>query len=238
MIQQCMRARPLATALTMVLFLAGCASKPATAPGPVIEPDVGRIIKLPDGSTCTEPFNLAQDRDLPGALQVKELFDSAAAPEEVLKQAQQVKVTDAEVEAAWFDVCRAYFKGELQKPVFDKNRGIYLELRQSLLAQGIKAWVDKKDGIKDPGKLCMVVFDNLENLKNFVRKVPETTTVDDCALFAIRAQATEVLLGCTEGSWKNHWAKGRIPGGPLGARKRGLEVRDTPLAPDPNCGWT
>lgn len=237
MIQHCMRARPLAAALTMVLFLAGCASQPATAPGPVIEPDVGRVIALPDGSTCIEPLELSRDRELPGALQVKELFLSEAAPDEVLKQAKEVKVADAEVEAAWFDVCRAYFKGELEKPVFEKNRSIYLELRQSLLAQGIKAWIDKKDGLKDPGKLCMVIFDDIASLKNFVRRVPDTATVDDCALFASRAGATEVLLGCTEGSWKNHWAKQRIPGGPLGTRKRGLEARDTQMAPNPNCGW-
>jgi hypothetical protein len=67
--------------------------------------------------------------------------------------------------------------------------------------------------------------------------VPETTTVDDCAVLAQRSGGTEVLLGCTEGNWANHWAKKTVATGALGRKNRSLVVRDTPAAPDPNCGW-
>lgn len=203
-----------------------------------IEEDVGRVIKLPDGSTCTEPANMGEARQLPGALQVKELFASEAKVEETLEQAKKVKVTDTEVEAAFFDACRAYSKGEIKKDVYEKDRRIHLELRQSLLAQGIKAWVDKKDGIKDPGKLCMLVFGaDTASARNLSRWVPETTTVDDCALLAHNTGGGDVLLGCTEGQWKNHWAKKTVGAGPLGSKSRGQMVRDTAAAPEPNCGW-
>lgn len=224
--------------LAVVALVAGCASKSNPKPEPVIEKDVARVIKLSDGSTCIEPAGLTETRQSPGAVQVSELFGSGAKPEETLAKVKELKATDAEAGAAYFDVCRAYSKDEIKKDVFEKNRKIYLELRQQLLAQGIKAWTDRKEGIKEPGKLCHVVFGTDEaGTKNFARWVPETTTVDDCALFASRAGASEVLLGCTEGQWKNHWAKRSIAAGPLGASRRGLEVRDTAAAPDPNCGW-
>lgn len=221
------------------VFVAGCAGPAAQKQaGMKIEEDVGRIVKLPDGSTCTEPANLGEARQLPGALQVKELFDSEAKAEEALEQAKKARVTDAEVEAAFFDACRAYSRGEIRKDVFERDRRIYLELRQALLAQGIKAWTDRKEGIKEAGKLCMVVFGGDQSSgRNFTRRVPETTTVDDCALFATRAGAGDALLGCTEGQWKNNWAGKTVAAGPLGMKSRGQMVRDTAAAPDPNCGW-
>ncbi|HEX7810653.1 MAG TPA: hypothetical protein VF460_01995 [Burkholderiales bacterium] len=219
--------------------MAGCSAQKAKEPAGIkIEEDVGRIITLPDGSTCTEPANMGEARQLPGALQVKELFASEARPEETLEAAKKLKVTDTEVEAAFFDVCRAYSKGEIKKEVFEKDRRIHLELRQALLAGGIKAWTDKKDGIKDPGKLCMVVFagDTASSL-NTTRWVPETTTVSDCALLAHKAGGSDVLLGCTEGEWKNHWARKTVAAGDLGTKSRNVVVRDTASAPEPNCGW-
>jgi len=224
------------------MVLAGCGgaatNKAEKQAGVNIEEDVGRIIKLPDGGTCTEPANMGEARQLPGAVQVKALFDSEARVEETLEAAKKLKPTDTEVEAAYFDVCRAYSKGELTKDVFAKDRKIYTELRQQLLTQGIKAWADKKDGIKDPGKICMSVFGgDTADAKNTTRWVPETTTVDDCALFAVRAGASHVLLGCTEGQWKNHWAKKTVAAGPTGTKGRNVVVRDTSAAPEPNCGW-
>ena len=221
------------------VLLAGCSgAKVEKQEGVKIEEDVGRVVMLPDGSTCTEPASMGEARELPGALQAKELFASEGRAEEALELAKKARVTDTEVEAAFFDVCRAYSKGEIKKDVFEKDRLIYLELRQSLLAQGIKAWVDKKDGIKDAGKVCMLVFAaDTANSRNTSRWVPESTTVDDCALFAHKAGAGDVLLGCTEGQWKNHWAKKIVGTGPLGAKGRGQMVRDTSAAPEPNCGW-
>lgn len=203
-----------------------------------VEPDVGRIIKLPDGSTCTEPASMDEARQLPGAVQVKALFESEAKVEESIEAAKKLKLTDTEVEAAYFDVCRAYSKGEIAKDVFDKDRKIYTELRQLVLAQGIKAWAAKVDGIKDPGKICMSVFEgDTSNAKNSSRWVPETTSVEDCALLAGRAGASDVLLGCTEGQWKNHWAKRTVGVGPAGTKSPNVVVRDTNGAPEPNCGW-
>lgn len=227
-------------AVFMAAVVAGCggASTATKQPGVKMEDDVGRIIKLPDGSTCTEPASMDEARELPGALQVKELFASEARPEEAIEQAKKLRVTDTEIEAAFFDACRAYSKGEVKKEAFEKDRGLYLELRQSLLTQGIKAWADRKDGINDAGKLCMSVFGaDTGNAKNHTRWVPETTTVDDCALLAHRAGAADVLLGCTEGQWKNHWAKKTVGAGPTGTKGRNVMVRDTSAAPEPNCGW-
>ena len=222
----------------MFVALAGCAGQKAKGPEPVIEKDVARVIKLSDGSTCTEPPSMDAARQLPGALQAKELFDSAEPPEVVLGQAKKVKVTDQEIEAAWFDVCKAYSKGEIKKDVFEKDRKIYLELRQALIAQSIKDWVARKDGVKEAGKLCMSVFaGDPSSPTNTTRFLPQTASVDDCALLAQRAGAADVLLGCTEGQWLNHWAKRTVPTGPLGMRSRGQLVRDTASAPDPNCGW-
>ena len=220
--------------------IGGCAAKKAAKPadGITIEEDVSRIIKLADGSTCTEPANLGEARQLPGAQQVKALLDSEADLKAVMEEAKKLKVTDTEIEAAYFDACRAYSKTEITKEAFEKDRTIYLELRQALLMQGIRAWMEKKDGIKDAGKVCMAVFEgDTANSKNTTRWVPETTTVDDCALFAHKAGAGDVLLGCTEGQWKNIWAKKIFSTGPLGAKNRGQLVRDTSSAPEPNCGW-
>lgn len=222
------------------VLLAGCAGqKPkAGTPGMKVEEDVAAVIKLPDGSTCTEPASMDAARQLPGAVQVKALFDTTDKLEAVIEQAKKAKVTHQEVEAAYFDACRAWSKGEIKKPVFDRDRAIYLELRQGLLAQGVKDWVAKKDGHKDPGKICMAVFEaDTSNSKNTTRWVPETTTVDDCALLAHRAGAADILLGCTEGNWKNTWAKKTVGAGPQGKKSRGLVVRDTSAAPEPNCGW-
>jgi hypothetical protein len=67
--------------------------------------------------------------------------------------------------------------------------------------------------------------------------VPGDTTVDDCALMASRAGMSDVLLGCTEGRWVNHWAKRAIAAGPWGTKNRKLKIAGTDYAPDPNCAW-
>lgn len=233
--------RSLRSGLLCVLFAvfaAGCGGQKGTKPGLVVEEDVARIIKLPDGSTCTEPVNLSELRDAPGGQLAKKLFESEGKIEEALAREKDAKISDAEIEAAYFDACRAYSKGGIQKIEFEKLRKNYLDLRQIQLAQGIKAWVDRKEGIKEAGKLCMAVFGaDVSSAKNFTRRVPETTTVDDCALFSTRAGGSEVLLGCTEGQWKNRWAKKTVAAGPLGTKSRGRMVRDTSAAPEPNCGW-
>lgn len=228
----------LACALFAV-FVGGCAgSATQKQAGVNIEEDVGRIVKLPDGSTCTEPVELSASREAPGGQLATKLLASEEKVDDALAKEADAKLDDAGIEAAYFDVCRAYSKNEIKKDAFEKLRRNYLDLRQALLAQGIKAWIDKKDGIKDPGKLCMAVFGgDPSGAKNFTRQVPDTTSVDDCALYATRAGAGDVLLGCTEGQWKNHWARKTVAAGPLGMKSRGQIVRDTQAAPEPNCGW-
>jgi hypothetical protein len=218
-------------------LVAGCGGNQAAKPGPVIEKDVAAVIKLPDGSTCTEPPGLAALLEAPGGQLARKLMAEEGKLEDAFAKEKDAKIGNDEIEAAWFDVCRAYRNDEIKKAELERQRNNYLTLRQVQLTQGVKAWAARKDGIKEAGKLCMVVYGESDSARNSTRWVPPETTVDDCALLATRAGAGEVLLGCTEGQWKNNWAKRTVTAGPLGAKSRGQRVRDTPTAPDPNCGW-
>lgn len=220
-------------------MVAGCGGPKAAKPdGPVIEKDVLAVIKLPDGSTCTEPPGLSALLEAPGGQLVSRLMASEGKVEEALAKEKDAKFSNEEIEAVYFDACRTYDNKGMKKPEFDKLRENYLSLRQVQLAQEIKAWAARKDGIKEAGKLCMVVHGTeTADARNFTRWVPPETTVNDCAVFSARAGGTEILLGCTEGQWKNHWARRTVPATAGGTRNRGQVVRDTPSAPDPNCGW-
>jgi len=216
-------------------MLAGCGGSKPQKPEPVIEEDVSAVIQLPDGSTCTEPPGLAALLESPGGQLARRLLSTEGKVEDELAKEKEVKIGHAEVGAAWFDLCRAYVREGLQKPEFERQRGNYVGVRQMLLAQGIRDWVNRKDGIKEAGKLCMVVHGTeTADARNFTRWVPPETTVNDCAVFSARAGGTEILLGCTEGQWKNHWARRTVPATAGGTRNRGQVVRDTPSAPDPN----
>lgn len=211
---------------------------PKRAAGPVVEKDISRVIKLGDGTTCIEPAGLAETRRSPVALQLKELFESDAKADEALTKVKEFKFTREEVEAVYFDACRAYSNAEITKAAFEKDRNIHLGLRQQLFAQGVKEWQDKKDGIADPGKLCLVTRPDTDpDNRSFTRVVPVDSTVDDCARLAARSGGSEILLGCTKGHWENGWAKSPIAIGPTGAKARDLSVRGTSHAPDPDCGW-
>ena len=211
---------------------------PKKAAGRVVEKDISRIIKLGDGTICIEPAGLAETRQAPVAMQLKELFESDAKADEALTKVKEFKFTREEVEAVYFDTCRAYSNAEITKEAFEKDRNIYLGLRQQLFAQGVKEWQDKKDGIADPGKLCLVTRpDTDSDNRSFTRVVPLDSTVDDCARLAAKSGGSEILLGCTKGHWENVWAKSPIAIGATGAKTRDLSVRGTPHAPDPDCGW-
>ena len=216
----------------------GCATPKGDQPGMVVEKDVARVLKLPDGSSCTEPPGLSALLEAPGGQLASRLLATGGKVEEALAKEKDARFSNDELEAAWFNACRAYLNGEMKKDVFEPQRANYLALRQVRLAEGIRDWVNRKEGIREAGKLCMVVFGGeVESARNSTRWVPPETTVDDCALFATRAGGGDVLLGCTEGQWKNHWAKRTVAAGALGTRSRGQLVRDTPAAPEPNCGW-
>jgi len=208
------------------------------ATGPVVEKDVSRVVKLGDGTTCIEPAGLAQARQTPVALQLKELFESDAKVDEALTKVKEFKFTREDVEAVYFDACRAYSNAQITKQAFEKDRSIYFGLRQQLFAQGIKEWQDKKAGITDPGKLCLVTRPDTDpDNRSFTRVVPVDSTVDDCARLAVKSGGSEILLGCTKGHWDNVWAKRPIAVDPISEKIRPHSVKGTSLAPDPDCGW-
>jgi hypothetical protein len=225
------------TALAIAAIASGCATTKQVA-GPVVEKDVSRIIKLGDGTTCIEPAGLAETRQTPVALQLKELFESDVKVDEALIKAKEFKLTREDVEAVYFDACRAYSNAQITKQAFQKDRNIYLGLRQQLLAQGMKEWQDKKGGIADPGKLCLVTRPDTDpDNRSFTRVVPVDSTVDDCARLAVKSGGSEILLGCTKGYWEDVWAKRAIAVDPISEKIRAHSVKGTSHAPDPDCGW-
>ncbi len=226
-----------AVALLLALALAGCATSKKAAQ-PVIEKDVARVIKLGDGTICVEPAGLAETRQTPGAVQLRELFDGDEKPDEALAKAKELKLNHEEIEAVYFDACRAYSNAEIRKEAFEKDRKIYLDLRQQLIAQGVKQWQDKKGGIADPGKLCLVSLPDTDpDHRSFTRVLPMESTVNDCASLAGKNGSNEVRLGCTKGHWNNTWAKRSMALDLSFAKARDLSAKGTPYAPDPDCGW-
>jgi hypothetical protein len=228
--------RGIFTAAAWLLFVlaAGCAM-PKKVAEPVIEKDVSRVIKLADGTTCVEPAGLAESRNTSAAVQLRELFDSDAGADDALAKARELKPKPEEVEAVYFDACRAYSNAEIRKDAFEKDKTVYFGLRQQLVAQGVKEWQDKKEGIADSGKLCLVTLPDTDpDHRSFTRVVPADSTVNDCAQLAATNGSGEILLGCTKGHWENTWAKRSIA---VNAKARNLSVRGTASAPDPDCGW-
>jgi hypothetical protein len=225
------------TALLLFALAAGCAT-PKKAAQPVIEKDISREIKLGDGTICIEPAGLAETRQSPVAIQLQELFESDAKADEILTKLKEFKFTREEVEAVYFDACRAYSNAEITKEAFEKDRTVHLGLRQQLFAQGVQQWRDKPEGIADPGKLCLVTLpDSDPDHRSFTRVIPEYSAVNDCAQLAATNGSNEILLGCTKGHWENTWAKRPIAVGPKGAKTRDPSVKGTAYAPDPDCGW-
>jgi hypothetical protein len=225
------------TALAFAALVPGCAT-PKKAARTVVEKDIGRVIKLGDGTTCAEPAGLAQTGRSAVALQLKELFESDAKADEALAQAKDIKFTRKEVEAVYFDTCRAYSKAEITKAAFEKDRTVHVGLRQRLLEQDIRRWQEKKDGIADAGKLCLVTRPDTDpDNRSFTRLLPVDATVDDCARLAVKSGGSDILLGCSKGHWENAWARSPIALGPAGAKTRDLSLTGTSHAPDPDCGW-
>ena len=221
-------------ALLLTALMAACAQPKKTAE-PVIEKDVSRTVILADGTTCVEPAGIAETRLSPGAVQLRELLESDAKADDVLTKAGELKIKPEEAEAAYFDACRAFYSGNIKKDVFEKDRTVYAGFRQLYVAQGVKDWQEKKEGIADAGKLCLVSLpDSDPDHRSFTRVVPADATVNDCAQLAAKNGAGEILLGCTKGHWQNTWAKRPIA---VNAKTRNMSVRGTASAPEPDCGW-
>ncbi|HVY04502.1 MAG TPA: hypothetical protein VHB46_00875 [Burkholderiales bacterium] len=225
-------------ACVLVGFSAGCASnakKSASAFN--VEKDVSRVVKLGDGTICTEPEGLGASRQSKGAVQLKELLDSEAKADDIVNKAKGFKPAKDEVEAVYFDSCRAYSNKEIDKEAFDKSKTVYYGLRQQLFAQDIKNWQEKKEGFADAGKLCLVLLPDTDpDKRSFTRVIPLDATVDDCAQYAIASGSAEIQLGCTKGHWNNNWAKSPI-GITASAAKHQLSAKGSSHLPDPNCGW-
>jgi hypothetical protein len=223
-----------AAAILFLAMVAGCAATKKTAK-PAIEKDLSRVVNLADGTICVEPEGLAESRQMPGAVQLRELIESDAKAGDALAKAKELKLKADEIEAVYFDACRAYSDAVIDKAAFEKGRTIYLGLRQQLVAQGVKEWQDKKEGIADAGKLCLVSLPDTDpEHRSFTRVVPADSSVYDCAQLAVANGSGEILLGCTKGHWQNTWAKRPIT---VGAKTRNLSVKGTAYSPDPNCGW-
>ena len=224
-------------AAVLLQLLDGCAAF-KKMPESATDNDISRVVTLADGTTCVEPSGLGESRQTPGAGALRELLESEVKTGEALTKAKELKLKPEEAEAVYFDACRAYAKATLRKESFDKTRTVYFGLRQDFVAQGVKQWQDKKEGIGDAGKLCLVrLADDDPDHRSFTRVIPSDATVNDCAEFAVANGSREILLGCTKGHWDNTWAQKPIALGKAGAKLKQLTARGTPQAPDPDCGW-
>jgi hypothetical protein len=226
-----------AIAALLLAVVAGCTMSTRTKRSEV-DSDINRIVTLPDGSTCMEPAGLAESREKPGAIALRELLLSDVTGADAVAKATALKLQPDEAEAVYFDACRAYAKRTIQKDEFDETKAVYLALRGKFTAEGVKEWQDKKDGIADSGKLCLVSLPDTDpDHRSFTRVVPGNSTINDCAGFAVANGSREILLGCTKGHWENTWAKKPISLGAAGTPLKQLTAKGTAYAPDPDCGW-
>ena len=223
--------------LLLLALAAGCATPKKTSE-PVVEKDISRVIKLGDGTICVEPAGLGETRQAAGAVQLRELLESDAKADEALTKARALNLKSEEVEAVYFDACRAYSNAAIKKEAFDKDKTVYLGLRQQLVAKGVKEWQDKKAGIADAGKLCLISLPDIDpDHRSFTRVVPADATVSDCAQLAMANGSGEIMLGCTKGHWENTWAKRSIVLSLSVVKGKDLSAKGTAFAPDPDCGW-
>ena len=195
------------------------------------------VYRLADGSLCGPPAGFDELAGRPGTLQVRSLFLSSAPPEAVAASISDLP-PDQELDAALYLSCGEYVQGEMSKEVFARQRRIYQALRLEHMTRGIQRWREDPDGFAMPGKLCYFIFNNDgPDIRNVTRRVPDLTSIDDCALYVFNNGGTHVLLGCTDGRWLSRWAAQPLRAGPNGQLNRRLSPAGTRYAPEPNCGW-
>ena len=218
----------------LLLWMGGCTTPAPKSPDVV---DQRPVVTLADGSRCAQPADFDLLRDTENTARLRELFLSDGKPEEWMPRLREWKIGYGEADAIFYESCKAWQGKSVAKPVLDRHRVNYLALRQQLLDDGIKKWLTA-GRIEDAGKLCLVIFgDETGNPKNFTRLVPGDTSVDDCALMAHKLGASRVLLGCTDGRWKNRWSAEPIEAGPLGTKDRRLDLTRKNRIPEINCAW-
>ncbi len=217
-----------------LLFIGGCTANKPRGPQP---PDAGRVVVLEDGSRCTQPSEVVALRSTEGAMRLRELFGSEGKYEELSTRIKDLKFGYGEIDAVFFEACKASQGKVLLKPFFERNRRLYLDARQKLLAEGIGVWLSK-GSLGDAGKLCLFGFDDeAGDARNFTRLVPGDTSVDDCAQMSAKLGGNYVLLGCTMGKWENRWAEKSIKVGTWGANDRRLVLSESRHVPKNNCAW-
>lgn len=218
----------------LFLWMGGCT---APVPKSADVPDSRPAVTLADGSRCLRPADYEQLRDTENASRLRVLFLGNGRAEDWMPSLREWKVGYGEADAMFFENCKAWEEKSLAGPDLDRSRMIYLAIRQQLLDDGIRRWLSA-GSIEDAGKLCLVIFgSNTDNPKNFTRLVPGDTSVDDCALMAHKLGASRVLLGCTDGRWKNRWSAEPIEAGPLGTKDRRLDLKRKNRIPEINCAW-
>src|SRR5258708_19729226 len=167
-----------------IALIAGCAGPKKTV-GFVIEEDVSRVIRLRDGTTCVEPAALAEARRKPGALKLKEVFESDEPAAEALAKARDIKPTPEEAEAVYFDACRDYSTVVIPKWAFERDKALYLGLHQQQVAQAVKEWQDKKSRIADPAKLSLITLPDTDPAhRSSTRLLPAQAADADSAQLA------------------------------------------------------
>lgn len=195
------------------------------------------VYRMSDGSQCGLPSGYPEVLQTNGTRQVRALFLSSAAPEDVAAGVV-ILPSHAELDAALYLSCGEYARKEISRELLASQRQIYQALRLQHLTRGIRNWRDNPQGFDTSGKLCHFIFDgNNPDARNVTRLVPQATSADDCAIHANRNEGTHVLLGCSAGQWKTHWARQRILVGVNGWANRRRSLAGTRFVPEPDCGW-
>jgi hypothetical protein len=219
-------------ALTLLGAVYGCGSR-------TIKVDEGAppLYRMDDGSLCKAPAGYPDILEASGTQQVRALFLASTSP---IVTADGV--TDlpsmAELDAALYLSCGEYANRELSKDTFRIQRAVHQQLRLRNLRRGVQSWLDDPEGFETPGKVCLFLFNgDAPDQRNLTRLVPPQTTADDCAVYVSSNGGTHVLLGCSAGRWKMHWAPQRILVGPNGWANRRHPLAGTQYVPNPDCGW-
>ncbi len=225
-----------ATQVLVVLLLcaasSGCGSRIINTDG-----DAPPVYRMDDGSLCKAPVGYPDIFETSGTRQARSLFLSSTTPKDTAAGITDLPSRE-ELGAALYLSCDEYAKRALSQDVFRRQRNIYQELRLMHLERGIQSWRDDPDGFESSGKLCHFIFsgDNPDT-RNVTRLVPQQTNADDCALHVSINGGTHVLLGCSAGSWKMHWAPQPLLAGPNGWSNRRQALSGTQYVPNPDCGW-
>ncbi|UCD67734.1 MAG: hypothetical protein JSW48_13025 [Betaproteobacteria bacterium] len=195
------------------------------------------VYRIYDGSRCAAPTEFSDIVNAAATRQVRSLFLASASPEEIVMNVSELPAQQY-LEAAFYLSCGEYARGELSKTGFSQQRKIYQALRLEHLSRGIQQWRESADGYELPGKICHFIHNNGEpDVRDVTRLVPIGTSIDDCAMYAIRNGGTHVLLGCSAGRWDNRWAQRPVQASPNGWANRQRSTTGTRYVPEPNCDW-